>query len=140
MKFNVYQNLTQFMTEVEAESEKEAIKKAQELPSEEWQEYEPVQENIFYDALSQEPEKVSKEEVLILGDNNYWYSTLCTFGDQPVKEEDIEEEIKAIKKEIIQCGEMNQESIQENLFVYKAKEIKRVNLKNNYEDNKKTRL
>jgi hypothetical protein len=50
-KYYVYQNLTQFQVEIKAKSEKEAIEKAKKLPIEYWNEYEPVEENIFYDAI-----------------------------------------------------------------------------------------
>ena len=44
---DIYQNLTQFATTVEALSEKEAIRLAKELDN--WDEYEPTDDNIFYD-------------------------------------------------------------------------------------------
>jgi len=49
--YRVYQNLTQYATFVKAKTQKEAIKKAKESKDTEWDEYEPIEENVFYDAV-----------------------------------------------------------------------------------------
>jgi len=51
-KFRVFQNITQFAITIEAKNKKEAIDKAKKIRDNDlWDEYEPVYENIFYDAV-----------------------------------------------------------------------------------------
>lgn len=61
-EYRVYQNMTQFATTVYANSEKEAIAKAEKQPQEEWDDYEPVMENIFYDAVCMNPRQSIKKD------------------------------------------------------------------------------
>jgi len=51
-EYRVYQNLTTHAITVEANSKKEAIKKAQSKENfNEWDTYEATEENVFFDAV-----------------------------------------------------------------------------------------
>jgi len=57
MKYRVYQNLTQFATTINADNKEEAIRKAENDTERKlkWEEYEPIADNIFFDAYEAEP-------------------------------------------------------------------------------------
>ena len=55
MEYRVYQTMTEFATTVEAQSEEEAIKKATSKDNDNnWDAYEPCDDNITYEAVCQE--------------------------------------------------------------------------------------
>lgn len=67
MQYRVYQNMTEFGIDVEADNEKEAIKIATSTANmDKWERYEPNEDNITYEAVCQEPEQEQSLESLLV--------------------------------------------------------------------------
>ena len=73
MKYRVYQNMTEFAIDVEAENESEAIKIATSTANMgNWDRYEPTEDNITYEAVCQESTDEENAEIKRQISNAKW--------------------------------------------------------------------
>ncbi len=77
MKYRIYQNMTEFACDVEADNEAEALEKARKIKD--WDSYEANEDNITYDAVCQETGKylTKDEQIAIAKDLLNRYYELC---------------------------------------------------------------
>jgi len=74
---------------------------------------------------------MAKKEYLIIGSDNFWYTTCSNMKE-------IEREIEQIKEDVKSYGNPEnsdrQEDLPETLYIYEAKEIKQVDLSEEEEE------